>query len=81
MMEEDVFLRTCSSRGVFLYCRLDLFSVEQVLAEFCAQDEDGQTPLVCAARSGSGAVFEQALEALHARAAPEKVKLAGHAER
>lgn len=45
----------------------------QVLAEFCAQDEDGQTPLLFAARSGSGAVFRQALEALLARAAPEKV--------
>lgn len=45
----------------------------QVLAEFCAQDEDGQTPLLFAARSGSGAVFRQALEALLARATPEKV--------
>lgn len=45
----------------------------QVLAEFCAQDEDGQTPLLFAARSGSGAVFRQALEALLARASPHKV--------
>lgn len=45
----------------------------QVLAEFCAQDEDGQTPLLFAARSGSGAVFRQALEALLARASPQKV--------
>lgn len=45
----------------------------QVLAEFCAQDEDGQTPLLFAARSGSGAVFRQALDALLARATPEKV--------
>lgn len=45
----------------------------QVLAEFCAQDEDGQTPLLFAARSGSGAVFRQALEALLARATPQKV--------
>ncbi|CAM9202542.1 unnamed protein product, partial [Hapterophycus canaliculatus] len=44
-----------------------------VLAEFCAQDEDGQTPLLFAARSGSRAVFRQALEALLARATPEKV--------
>ena len=47
----------------------------QVLAEFCAQDEDGQTPLLFAARSGSGAVFRQALEALMARATPEKVSM------
>lgn len=45
----------------------------QVLAEFCAQDEDGQTPLLFAARSGSGEVFRHALEALLARATPQKV--------
>lgn len=49
----------------------------QVLAEFCAQDEDGQTPLLFAARSGSGAVFRQALEALIARASPPKVNEVG----
>lgn len=54
---------------VFLLCCVRA----QVLAEFCAQDEDGQTPLLFAARSGSGAVFRQALEALLARASPQKV--------
>ena len=73
----------CCSVFHQLYCSIDHFAVfnahasQQVLAEFCAQDEDGQTPLLFAARSGSGEVFRHTLEALLSRASPEKVRITG----